>query len=806
MARTLIVSDRQNSFFTANNIKVGTQIPTTGTYSKGDIIVNIGNNTATEAMWICVEAGTPGTWEVVGAGAGGGGSLVSINESVFVNEPVREVLLSDLSGKISTGDKLIVHFNSTHLMEGIDYEIHSTGTKIVKLTEGSWNESGETNALFAFELLKNVSNMEGDKVVMDTKLTSIVNNVILNGPKSEVEIGVSGFDKNNDMLLVFKNGVIMVEGVDYNINSNSQSITSISGTWNQGNLEDYGITFVVFKEITRYDGTGGNITMNMLGSDVKNTINSLISITETNAANIAKNTEDINNKEVDVDLSSYQEKTDNSLSTSNKTIVGAINELFQNANNGKELIASAIGEPLSSGDTFNAMSNDINSLLSTFKTNMMKNGVTVESGDKFKALIDKIATLSEGEGKGIQYATGTGTMTISSSTQPFSSSGRIDNLPFTPTYVICYLPGDIYVNGETSYLSHAIVSNITTTQISAYTCNMNVTINGNSFTVSATSRSVLVKATSFTYYAIGVGEEDTTLRDSLAGILGDKGVDVSPEDDMADLITKVDSISSGGLDIISATSLPSTGKENQICVITDTEPTAYVTSVSPNSIEISDNIVRFHISNNENYTKVLIPLGNNIVSEFIFDYVYQNKSAKASYIYQNSVWTQLTYNNQYLLKNATIQAGYSAIQTDSTYNCYCKSGTGFVLKQTYDSNLLLGIPFKESIDFSKYNNVRIKGSYKNASLSGVDYEGTKPRIGIAILNQTYNGQYSFSGPYKVETLSEAAYGKASNVTGTTTQATFDLTFPINYSKTGYFAIDNEYINYVCVTDIEFFLK
>ena len=37
MARTLIVSDRNNSFFTANNIKVGTEIPTTGTHSKGDI-------------------------------------------------------------------------------------------------------------------------------------------------------------------------------------------------------------------------------------------------------------------------------------------------------------------------------------------------------------------------------------------------------------------------------------------------------------------------------------------------------------------------------------------------------------------------------------------------------------------------------------------------------------------------------------------------------------------------------------------------------------------------------------------------
>ena len=78
------------------------------------------------------------------------------------------------------------------------------------------------------------------------------------------------------------------------------------------------------------------------------------------------------------------------LQTKEKTVTAAINELFQSANNGKELIASAIGEPLNAEDTFSAMSTDINSLLSTFKTNMMNNGVTVESNDKFKSLIDKV--------------------------------------------------------------------------------------------------------------------------------------------------------------------------------------------------------------------------------------------------------------------------------------------------------------------------------------------------------------------------------------------------------------------------------
>lgn len=93
-----------------------------------------------------------------------------------------------------------------------------------------------------------------------------------------------------------------------------------------------------------------------------------------------------------------QNVEDYSLMTESKTIAGAINEIY-----GKQLIADTIGEPLSSSDTFRAMSNDINELLNTFKTNMMNNGVTVESGDKFKQLIDKIATLTDNEGKGIQF-------------------------------------------------------------------------------------------------------------------------------------------------------------------------------------------------------------------------------------------------------------------------------------------------------------------------------------------------------------------------------------------------------------------
>lgn len=62
------------------------------------------------------------------------------------------VSLGNLVGVISGKDKLI-----THLMEGVDYRISDDGSKIIKLTEGYWNESNEPNALFVFELFKSVT-------------------------------------------------------------------------------------------------------------------------------------------------------------------------------------------------------------------------------------------------------------------------------------------------------------------------------------------------------------------------------------------------------------------------------------------------------------------------------------------------------------------------------------------------------------------------------------------------------------------------------------------------------------------------
>ena len=60
------------------------------------------------------------------------------------------------------------------------------------------------------------------------------------------------------------------------------------------------------------------------------------------------------------DISGLQSKIDNELATNSKDIVGAINELFQDVDNGKNLIATSIGNPLVDGNSsFKAMSEAI---------------------------------------------------------------------------------------------------------------------------------------------------------------------------------------------------------------------------------------------------------------------------------------------------------------------------------------------------------------------------------------------------------------------------------------------------------------
>ena len=504
MARTLIVSDRHNSFFSANNIRVGNRIPTEGNYVKGDIIVNIGENTATEAMWICVESGNPGIWEVVGAGAGSG------------------------------------------------------------------------------EGLRN-------------KLVCMQNNVVVNGPVTEVMIGIEGFNKDEDMLMVFENETFLTRGVDYEINTNGNGIVPVGGeVWNNVMIDDWSYTFVVFKDIPLVEGEY-KIGMDLLADDVKKAIQDASNIYLSGYAekgeipvNVSELVNDAGYLTEHQDLSGYATKEEvggkvaqDAYDVKIAELEGRVNEAFTNANNGKQLIANAIGEPLNAEDTFSAMSNDINGLLSTFKTNMMNNGVMVNSNDKFKQLIDKISTMvEEGSGKGIQFASGNIPNITTQVNETKSISLPLNGLTFQPTYLFITIKTIAYDFGSSSYdTASFILDNIITTStvktkwigpnnmfaIGAYISNItNASCTLTYVTETVTSYTGVTGLRDITYYAIGVGEEDTTLLDSLKSILAEEGVTTTEEDDMSSLITKVDNEFNDKNNEINGLNTTITNKNNEI--------------------------------------------------------------------------------------------------------------------------------------------------------------------------------------------------------------------------------------------------
>lgn len=276
MAMRIYVSSEEAAFFNNNKMGYADSIPTTGSYKVGDFIIS---STQLDGIfgWVCTEEGTPGKWEVIGSGAGGG-KLVSVNASKLVDTAVNQISIAELGLAVSSKDKLIVHFNSMFLMEGVDYQISTDGSTITKLGEGNWNESNIAGCLFTFEVLKNVENVDTEEIKLDSKLICEKNNVTVASAVSEVNIGINGFDKSKDLLTVYKNATYLIEGVDYDISADSSKIVSLNGVWNENVESDYIFTFVVFKEVVTINPDAvvntehivdGSVTMDKLSGDVK---------------------------------------------------------------------------------------------------------------------------------------------------------------------------------------------------------------------------------------------------------------------------------------------------------------------------------------------------------------------------------------------------------------------------------------------------------------------------------------------------------------------------------------------------------
>ena len=80
----------------------------------------------------------------------------------------------------------------------------------------------------------------------------------------------------------------------------------------------------------------------------------------------------------------------------------ALEELFQYANNGKKIIATAVGTPLVSSDTFSGLGTKIDELLVRFREVLTNKGQSPLYTDKLKSLIEMIPNISQSSVEGIE--------------------------------------------------------------------------------------------------------------------------------------------------------------------------------------------------------------------------------------------------------------------------------------------------------------------------------------------------------------------------------------------------------------------
>ena len=339
------------------------------------------------------------------------------------------------------------------------------------------------------------------------------------------------------------------------------------------------------------------------------------------------------------------------LNTENKTIVGAISEIV-----GKKEIANAIGEPLAETDKFTEMSSEINVLLNTFKTNMMNAGVVVESGDKFKSLIDKIQGLTEGEGnKGVQFAEGVcDNITIEVNTATNWTEYIFEqDFGFIPSRIMFQSESTRFfaLERDTRIVidSHYHYSEDNCWYMIAYNSAQgldsyrmyisNISSTGFSLFIKTDSRCFF---NSNTWYAIGVGEQSS---------------------------------GSEGLDIISATELPESGEENQLCVITDNITNKFIVSSSWDDVNSTEGSIIVKLGNS---SENVITVGEGIQTIYRVDGIYQGdvENALNSYLYKNGSWVEFSEAVLYILKDGDYVIDNKL--TEKTAYVYYVNGAGVV--------------------------------------------------------------------------------------------------------------------------------
>ena len=203
-----------------------------------------------------------------------------------------------------------------------------------------------------------------------------------------------------------------------------------------------------------------------------------------------------------------------------------------------------------------------------------------------------------------------------------------------------------------------------------------------------------------------------TIKQQIIDALINSGIEVNEGESWVSIIDKLKNSGGGGLDIFSATELPITGKEGQICVIMDNPINSFILSCKRTDYT-PDKVHLYHEDGQYNYLYET----NNISYFYNFTAVACNKKALASYYWENNSWNRLSYASIGLVRNGYYSdmsfTGGIYTPSSTAYTVY-QEGKGIVIRSS-SAQYLTSFSTANKINMDNINTIKITayhiGSY-----------------------------------------------------------------------------------------------
>lgn len=383
--------------------------------------------------------------------------------------------------------------------------------------------------------------------------------------------------------------------------------------------------------------------------------------------------------------------------TAKGNLVAAINEVFQSGNNAKQKLVDALvayGVNCSTSDTWDTLISHVapkaESSLFIIKNNTLNSSysfynVSGTSGSSWKYSTTNGLYTNNSSGSNYEYVT----------TNQKLNFSKIKSIKITAKCTSSEHASG-YKIWATSVVANALNNS---SDVSQATKQSNYVPVGNTYV----TRTFDVSSWTGEYY-LGI------TRNSFGGhTFYIKDIEVELSEAGGGLGTLEGLMGGGALDIISANSLPASGKENQICVVTNSPTDKYMIS---SDVQDDDKTGIFCLTSTIPGSITYTSTSKNTTVKYYMLHFSQNNTIVPSYIYKNGNWTPFTNNRIFLLKdgvyvNEDIFGGLTKTITHSSYPVNYSAGTG-IYGNAYSSYYTHFISSVNRVNFTNFNKVVVR--------------------------------------------------------------------------------------------------